>query len=185
MDPVTASALAAVGGELIGGLIDSNSAKSANKAAAHENEEAFKRTLYMSNTAHEREVIDLKNAGLNPILSAHGGASAYNIAAPPVQSERAGLARSVASASSRAMEMELNKSAINVQNTQARLNNANAAKSAAETSQLSGGKFSIPGIYSGPFSSAWSAVNRVGGWPFRVLGRKTANIKFKPDWVKG
>lgn len=49
------------------------------------NTRSWNDSVQLANTAHQREVSDLRNAGLNPILSANGGASVVN----PVQSAQA------------------------------------------------------------------------------------------------
>jgi len=58
-------ALAGIGGSLLGGLFGRSSAK---KSIAFQRE--------MATTAHQKEVADLRAAGLNPILSGMGGSGA-------------------------------------------------------------------------------------------------------------
>lgn len=57
---------AVAGAGIIGGMI--NNASSSEQA--HRNREFQQR---MSSTAHQREVEDLRKAGINPMLSAKGG----------------------------------------------------------------------------------------------------------------
>lgn len=48
----------------------------ARELASQENEKTRAYELYLANTAHQREMEDLKAAGLNPALTATGGAGA-------------------------------------------------------------------------------------------------------------
>lgn len=94
MDPITASGMITGGASLLGGLMTNrSSAKQAAKAMEFEAGQAqINRTWQnlQTSTAHQREVNDLRAAGLNPILSgtggmgaaAGGGSSAKGIAAP-------------------------------------------------------------------------------------------------------
>jgi len=78
-----------------GGMISSAlGAKDANEKAEELSDKQMAFQERMSNTAHQREVEDLRKAGLNPILSVNSGSSSPAGAMAPVKNEMEGMSAS-------------------------------------------------------------------------------------------
>lgn len=110
-DFLTAPA-AYIGSSIVGGLFGQSGQASANAA----NQAQFDKQIELANTAHQREVADLKAAGLNPMLSVSkggGGSSVPN--APVMQNTKGQLGQAL-----------MNSAQVGLMNAQTRKANAEA-----------------------------------------------------------
>jgi hypothetical protein len=114
MDPTVLGIAAEAGTGVLGNILGFASA---------ERQMAFQRE--MSGTAHQREVADLKKAGLNPLLSVNAGASAPQGAMFTPDNPLRGMSANV-------IQRGLVNEQIKTQQTQQHVNSALAAKTAAD-----------------------------------------------------
>lgn len=126
------SPIASVAGDLVGAGLNFIGQKETNKANRSIAREQMSFQERLSSTAHQREVEDLRAAGLNPILSANGGASTPPGASATMVNPFEGAVGSALAA--RRLRADVKAIAQNISESKSREVLQNAQKEAAQAS---------------------------------------------------